>query len=123
MSLSDNTQRKVGTLLAYISIFVSSAVGIAFTPYMISKLGDVEYGLYQTLHSIIGYIALLDFGLGSTLTRFILKYRAEKDEKRVSSVISMSIRIYGFFGIIAMLFVCILSFNLENEYKMCYNTF
>ncbi len=117
MSLSDNTQRKVGTLLAYISIFVSSAVGIAFTPYMISKLGDVEYGLYQTLHSIIGYIALLDFGLGSTLTRFILKYRAKKDEKRVSSVISMSIRIYGFFGIIAMLFVCILSFNLETVFK------
>ncbi|MBQ6893601.1 MAG: oligosaccharide flippase family protein [Clostridia bacterium] len=117
MSLSDNAQRKAGTILAYISIFVSSAVGIAFTPYMISKLGDIEYGLYQSLHSIIGYIALLDFGLGSTLTRFILKYRADKDEQKVDSVISMSIKIYCFFGIIAMLLVGILSLNLETVFK------
>lgn len=117
MSLNDNTQRKVGTLLAYISIFVSSVVGIAFTPYMISKLGDIEYGLYQSLYSIIGYIALLDFGLGSTLTRFILKYRAEKDDKRVASVISMSIKLYCFFGIVAMLLVCFLSLNLESLFK------
>ena len=117
MSLSENMQRKAGTFLAYISIFISSAVGIAFTPYMISSLGDVEYGLYQSLHAIIGYIALLDFGLGSTLTRFILKYRSENNQEKVNSVISMSIKLYCFFGVVAMLFVGLLSFNLEVVFK------
>ena len=70
-------QRGAGFVLSYISIFISSVVGILFTPYMISTLGQVEYGLYQLLYAAIGYISLLDFGLGSTLTRFILKYRAD----------------------------------------------
>ena len=70
-------QRTIGFVLSYVSIFVSSIAGIAFTPYMILKLGDIEYGLYQLLYSAIGYVALLDFGLGSTLTRYILKYKSE----------------------------------------------
>ena len=75
-------QRKLGFILSYVSIFVSSVIGIAFTPYMIAQLGKDEYGLYQLLYAAIGYFALLDFGLGGTLTRFILKYKSENNRKK-----------------------------------------
>lgn len=88
-------------------------VGILFTPYMISTLGSVEYGLYQLLYAAIGYIALLDFGLGSTLTRFILKYQSEKNTERERTVITMCVKIYCLFGLAAMLLVCATSFNLD----------
>ena len=110
-------QRKAGFVLSYLSIFVSSMVGILFTPYMISSLGSIEYGLYQLLYSVIGYIALLDFGLGSTLTRFILKYRAENNYEKVNTVITMCVKIYGVFGILVMLIVSIVSLNLDSLFK------
>lgn len=110
-------QRKAGFILSYLSIFVSSMVGILFTPYMISSLGSIEYGLYQLLYSVIGYIALLDFGLGSTLTRFILKYRSENNQEKVNTVITMCIKIYGAFGILVMLIVSIVSLNLDSLFK------
>ncbi len=110
-------QRKAGFVLSYLSIFVSSMVGILFTPYMISSLGSIEYGLYQLLYSVIGYIALLDFGLGSTLTRFILKYRAENNHEKVNTVITMCVKIYGVFGILVMLIVSIVSLNLDSLFK------
>ncbi len=88
-------------------------VGILFTPYMISSLGPVEYGLYQLLYAAIGYIALLDFGLGSTLTRFILKYQSENNKEKERTVITMCVKIYCFFGLFAMLAVCAVSFNLD----------
>ena len=109
--------RKAGFVLSYLSIFVSSIVGILFTPYMISSLGSIEYGLYQLLYSVIGYIALLDFGLGSTLTRFILKYRAENNYEKVNTVITMCVKIYGVFGILVMLIVSIVSLNLDSLFK------
>ncbi|MBO5066581.1 MAG: oligosaccharide flippase family protein [Clostridia bacterium] len=106
-------QRKAGFVLSYLNIFISSMVGILFTPYMVSTLGPTEYGLYQLLYATIGYIALLDFGLGSTLTRFILKYQSENDKEKERTVISMCVKIYCFFGIIAMLAVALVSFNLD----------
>ncbi len=106
-------QRKAGFVLSYLNIFISSLVGILFTPYMVSTLGQTEYGLYQLLYAAIGYIALLDFGLGSTLTRFILKYQSENDKEKERAVVSMCVKIYCFFGIFAMLVVCAVSFNLD----------
>lgn len=110
-------QRGAGFVLSYISIFISSVVGILFTPYMISTLGQVEYGLYQLLYAAIGYISLLDFGLGSTLTRFILKYRAEGNKEKINTVITMCVKIYSIFGLVAFLLVWIVSLNLDVLFK------
>ena len=106
-------QRKIGFVLSYVSIFISSIVGVLFTPYMISTLGKTEYGLYQLLYATIGYFALLDFGLGSTLTRFIIKYKSEQDEEKVNSVIAISVKIYCLIAFVAMLIVTIFSLNLD----------
>lgn len=106
-------QRKIGFVLSYLNIFISSMVGILFTPYMISTLGPTEYGLYQLLYAAIGYIALLDFGLGSTLTRFILKYQSENNKEKERTVISMCVKLYCLFGTVAMLAVTAVSFNLD----------
>ncbi len=110
-------QRGAGFVLSYVSILISSVVGILFTPYMISTLGQIEYGLYQLMYSTIGYIALLDFGLGSTLTRYILKYRAEGNREKAHTVTAMCVKIYCVFGLIAMAAVYAIALNLDVIYK------
>ncbi len=106
-------QRKIGFVLSYFSIFVSSIIGIAFTPYMITSLGKDEYGLYQVLHSFIGYFALLDFGLGSTLTRFILKYKSANDKESINSVVTISIKLYSTIGLVTLLLSACATFFLD----------
>lgn len=110
-------QRGIGFILSYVSIFISSIVGVAFTPYMISTLGPIEYGLYQLLHATIGYVALLDFGLGSTLTRFILKYKVQNDKENIDIITTMCIRIYGIIAAIVMAIVFFMSFFLDSFFK------
>lgn len=107
------SQRKSGFIISYIQILVSTLVGLLFTPFMISKLGGTEYGLYQLMYSTIGYLAVLDFGLGGTLTRFIIKYKSANDQKSEQSVISMCTKIYTCLALIIGL-VCVgVSFNLQ----------
>ena len=113
----EKSQRGAGFILSYVSILVSSLVGILFTPYMISNLGQIEYGLYQLLYSTVGYIALLDFGLGGTLTRFILKYRSEGNIEKEHAATTICVKIYCAFGLIAMIAVAIVSLNLDVIYK------
>ena len=114
-------QRFAGFILSYLSIFISSAIGLLFTPYMISTLGPIEYGLYQLIYAAIGYIALLDFGLGSTLTRFILKFKAEGNKEKENTAITMCVKIYCAFGAIAMIAVWIVSLNLDVLFKETIN--
>lgn len=53
---------------------------LVFTPFLISSLGDGEYGVYKIIGSFIGSLAILDLGIGSTVLRFAAKFYAS-DEK------------------------------------------
>ena len=108
-----NNQRRSGMILSYISIFISSIIGIAFTPFLIVSLGVEEYGLYQLLYATIGFVSLLDFGLGGTLTRYIIKYKASEEKDKVASVVSMCVKIYCVTGVVVILTTIIIAFILE----------
>ena len=82
--MSDSKQRKTGALLSYVSIIVSTLVQLLYTPFLISRLGQSEYGLYSLIASIIGYLTVLDLGFGNAIIVYTSKYRAEKkyDEEK-----------------------------------------
>ena len=114
-------QRKAGFVLSYVQMAVNSIVGILYTPFMISSLGDVEYGLYQLILSTIGYLALLDFGLGGTLTRFILKYKTENDSEKVKSVISICVKIYFVLALAGVILTFVLAYYLQDIFPATIN--
>ena len=60
-------QRRWGALLSYVNIILTVAVGLLYTPLMLRLLGQSEYGLYSLIGSVIGYLSVLDMGLGNTL--------------------------------------------------------
>ena len=42
------SQRKLGTILSYLNIFLSNTISLIYTPYMLRMLGQSEYGIYGT---------------------------------------------------------------------------
>ena len=83
-------QVKTGAVLSYLLIICNSLYGFLITPYIISSLGDAEYGVYKTIAALAGTIMVLDVGLGGTVTRYVAKYRATNEEHRISEFVSMS---------------------------------
>ena len=74
-------QRKVGTLLSYLHIFISNTVSILYTPYMLQMMGQSEYGLTGTATSFISYLSILSFGIGGAYLRFNARYRVANDRE------------------------------------------
>ena len=74
-------QLKAGAILSYISLGLTSFISILYTPIMIKLLGQSEYGLYNLANSVIGYLGVLDFGLGVSVIRYTAKYRALNDKE------------------------------------------
>lgn len=111
--ISIERQRHIGFIVSWLQIIVSSLTGILFTPFLISSLGQTEYGLYQLMYSAIGYIATLDLGLGGTITRYVIKYDAVGDVNKRNSVIGMCMKIYALLAGIALCAVLWVSANLD----------
>jgi len=111
--MTSSKQRKVGAILSYISIVASTLVQLLYTPFLIFKLGQSEYGLYSLINSVIGYLTVLDLGFGNAIIVYTAKYRAQKkydEEKRLHGMFKIIFRIIG---LIAGLMGIILFLNVN----------
>ena len=64
-------QLKAGSLLSYVTLAVSCIIPILYTPVMLSILGQNAYGLYALTNSVVSYLGLLNFGMGSAVIRYV----------------------------------------------------
>lgn len=88
-------QRKAGALLSYVNLGLGCIVPLLYTPIMLRILGQEEYGLYGLANSVISYLSLLNFGMGSAIVRYVSKYRADGDTEGVRGIVGLFLLIYG----------------------------
>ncbi|APY12396.1 hypothetical protein BWZ22_14705 [Seonamhaeicola sp. S2-3] len=97
------SQLKKGAALNYITIFLTNAVGLFITPFILNHIGKSEYGIYTTIGALIGTISLLDLGLNNTVVRFVAKYKAEKDRKGEENFLATTMIIYGIISVLVII--------------------
>jgi len=109
-------QIKVGVILSYFIVVLSMAVGLVYTPILVRKLGQSEYGLYSLIASIISYLTILDLGFGNAIVVYTTRYRAKKQNEEESKLHGMFIFIYTIIGVVASIIGIILYFNIDNMF-------
>ena len=72
---------KAGVIINYVSIVVSLSTSFLLTPFVISKLGMEEYGLFMLSGSVISWLALTDMGLGATVRKYVTGFRARNEDR------------------------------------------
>ena len=80
---------------------------------MLRMLGQSEYGLYSLAHSAVSYLSLLSFGFGSTIIRYIAKYRAENNKDALQRTYGFFILLYSLLAILVLIGGIIISQNIE----------
>ena len=112
--MNESNQRKIGAILSYVSIIVNTLIQLLYTPLLIRKLGQSEYGLYSLVASIIGYLTVLDLGFGNAIVVYTAKYRAQnklEEEKKLHGMFKI---VFIIIGIIAGILGLLLYFNVNN---------
>lgn len=94
---------KSGAVLSYLSLFLQSFIQILYTPMMIRLLGQSEHGLFTLANSVIGYLGVLDFGLGNAIVRYTAKYRALDDKEGEYNLNGMLVIVYSIISVIVIL--------------------
>lgn len=93
---------KAGAVINYVAFVIRIATSLLLTPFVISNLGVEEYGLFMLSHSILVWLALTDLGLGATVSKYVVTYRAKGELKEQAHFLGQSLMLYTLLGFIGL---------------------
>jgi O-antigen/teichoic acid export membrane protein len=82
----------------YVGKFAALAVWFFLTPFILHELGDDNYGLWALVGSIVAYGALLNFGIGTAVTKFVSQYRARGETEQARHLVATALCVYTAIG-------------------------
>lgn len=102
-------QRKIGIVLNYLALGFNVLIGLVYTPFLISCLGESQYGIFSLTNSLISLVTLLDLGLGQTLVRYISREKSNGNSEEEYRLNGLFLKIYSLIAIVAMIVgICII---------------
>lgn len=104
---------KSGVILSYINLGIGTIIPFIYTPIMLRMLGQSEYGLFSLASSAVSYLSLLSFGFGSTIIRYISKYRAEGDKESEEKSFGFFLILYCALAVLVFICGTIIANNIE----------
>ena len=104
---------KQGIILSYINLGLGTIIPFIYTPIMLRILGQAEYGLFSLASSAVSYLSLLSFGFGSTIIRYISKYRAENDKESEEKVFGFFLVLYCVLAFLVLICGVVIAYNVE----------
>ena len=100
---SRSTQLKVGTLLTYLQLIISTIISLVYTPAMLRLLGQTEYGLYNIAATVISYVNLLNMGFASSYVRFYSRSKARNDTEEIKKTNGLFLIVFIVIGLLALI--------------------
>lgn len=94
--------RRIGVILSYVLMIFEVLSTLLLTPFIISTLGQAEYGVYKLAAAINSYLLLLDLGIGNAIVRYIAKYRAEKNKLQEQRFLGVATIFYSIIAVVAI---------------------
>ncbi len=78
------------------------------SPFVLHTLGQTQYGIWQLLTVLTGYMGILDLGVRASTGRYIILYLGKKDYPKVDETIRTGLGLYTALGGLILLTGCIL---------------
>lgn len=107
-------QLKSGVILSYAQMILSNLISIIFTPIIIRILGQGEYGVMSLASAIIGYLSLLNLGLGGSYNYFYYKRKKEANEDGIAKLNGMYITIFSVIALVVFIAGMAIIFNARS---------
>ncbi|MCU0223438.1 MAG: lipopolysaccharide biosynthesis protein [Acidobacteria bacterium] len=90
-----------------------SAVAFIMAPVIVRSLGNQNYGIWDVLQSLVGYLGVLDLGISPAVVRYVALAKGRGDTREADRVVSSALVLLGGFGLIG--FGCMALLSLAPE--------
>ncbi len=96
----------------------SIAVGFFLSPFILHHLGDDAFGLWILIYSFTGYYGIFDFGIRSSLVRYVSKFQATGDKEDLARLVNTNLFIYSCIGLVLVVPTVIGSFYVDRLFRI-----
>jgi O-antigen/teichoic acid export membrane protein len=109
--LRNSTYRMTGFILSVLLMLL-------LTPYFVRVLGPEQYGLWAISISMLGFAGMLDWGIGTAVTKYVSQYLSLGDPQKLAECILASTIIYIFLGTFGTISLWIFTPQIVSWFKM-----
>ena len=92
--VAGRSQLRAGSLVSYATVALDAVAGLIYTPWMVSAIGGSNYGLYTLALSLVN-LFLLDFGLGSAVSKYLSEYYAKGRYDEANRFLGAAYKLYA----------------------------
>ena len=85
---------------SWMGLAVNVITGFVVSPYILHKLGEQAFGLWVLVFAITGYYGLFDFGIRSSVVRYVAKFAATDDREELNRLLNTSFFSYTCVGLL-----------------------
>ncbi len=103
---------------SWFSLGLNILIGIFLSPFILHRLGDAAFGIWVLIFSLTGYYGIFDFGIRSSIVRYVSKYTATHDINEVSRLISTSMFTYTCVAALSMLITVVGYFYVDRMFHI-----
>lgn len=102
----------------WVGLVVLGVISFILTPILIHALGELYFGMWVLVSSLVDYYGLMDIGLRATVQRYVAHLRGSKDQDGLNQTIATALVFT--LGISAIIFVSVfgLSWALPHFFKL-----
>lgn len=104
-------------VISYIKLFFNIIIGFLILPYTIKYIGSNNYGIMTLVNSMVGYIGILDLGIGQTIVRYIAIYNSKNEKEKQNQLVSYSLCVYVALSIIGVVIGLVVYIKFGTIYK------
>src|SRR3984893_6547476 len=98
----------------WLALAITTVVGFFLSPFVVHHLGNLTYGVWVIIMSLVAYMNLLDLGLRGAVTRFVSKGSAQENHEESSQAVSGALWIRLWVSLAIILTGLILAMGLQH---------
>jgi O-antigen/teichoic acid export membrane protein len=116
--MSRTSQLVRGVFSNWASLGLTVVVAFFLSPYLVHHLGDVGYGVWVLINSIIGYMGLMDLGLRGAVMRFVSREYTRGEHDESSRTVSAAFWLRVWIGLLLISITIVISFLIGKVFKI-----
>jgi len=107
--MSQTAQFAFNAAANYARMLVSIAAVAVLTPYIITRIGADDFGLWSLVISALGFLSLLDLGFGTGVVKYVAQTSASGDRDRRNRILSTLSLVYLAVSLLSVVCIVLLA--------------
>ncbi len=103
---------------SWFALGINIIVGVFLSPFILHRLGDAAFGIWVLIFSLTGYYGIFDFGVRSSIIRYVSKYTATNDRQEVTELLNTALFTYTCVGVLCLAITVATSFYVDHIFHI-----